>query len=95
MKKRNLILIALAVTMLMVFTQIGAMAKVVPMGASKCVIVPGGSCPICPIIFAVSCHAGGLECTAPNYWACCDWARNICGSPDNIFDNTNCGQCCQ
>ena len=88
MKKRNLILIALAMTLLLVFTQIGTMAS----GDDKCVIVPGGTCPVCPIIRAVSCHAGDLDCGG-NYWSCCNWARGRC-FPENVFDNTNCGQCC-
>ncbi|MBW2990197.1 hypothetical protein KY348_00665 [Candidatus Woesearchaeota archaeon] len=90
MRKRNLILIALAVTLVLVFTQIGAVAA-----PGACVLTPSGGCPICPLINGASCHAGGFGCDAPNYWSCCNWAMSACeeyGKP--VRDNTNCGLCC-
>mgnify|MGYP001482833071 CR=1 FL=1 len=95
MKKRNLILIALAITTIMVFTQIGAMAKIIPMMPAACIIVPHGDCPICDGITGQVCHAGGLTCDAPNYQACCNWAQTTCQYVSyKIKDATNCGSCC-
>jgi len=96
MRKRNLILIALIITTILVFTQIGAMAKVVPLKPPQgaCVIVPYGGCSACPGT-GNSCHAGGTGCDAPDYWSCCNWARSACDDdPAKIHDNTNCGMCC-
>jgi len=86
MKKRNLILIGLAVTLVMVFAQIGAMA--VP---SACVLVPNDGCGTCPGDGA-ACFAGDV-CGSGQYWACCNWAQSNC-EVEKIHDNTKCGLCC-
>jgi len=88
MKKRNLILIALAITMLLVFTQIGAMAR-----PNNCILIPGGACPHCPGVTGSTCHTGGYTCNAPYYDFCCEWAQEQC-NPDDVRDNTDCGMCC-
>ncbi|MBU1198329.1 MAG: hypothetical protein KKF46_06560 [Nanoarchaeota archaeon] len=96
MNKRNLILIALALTTLMVFTQIGAMAKIVPMGASSACILVGNDppCSICEdYVTGNSCHAG-TNCA---YWnSCCNWAFSACaGRTEKIHDNSGCpNECC-
>lgn len=91
MKKRNLILIALAISLVLVFTQLNAMA--VP---GQCIITPGVGCgSSCPPEdpYGSSCNAGGSDCNAVNYWNCCSWAMRTC-NPDKIFDKTECGDCC-
>jgi len=89
MNKRNLILIALAITTVLVFTQIVSMAA-----PAQCIITPGTGCPACPPEneYGSVCHAGGVDCNAEHYWDCCIWAQGTCGL--NVYDKTKCGLCC-
>ena len=96
MKKRNLILIALIVTTLLVFTQIGAMAKVKPLAAHVCIIKTSPECARCdpPSPMGAVCWADDIY----EWIDCCNYCEAlVCFTSEDIRDRTDFAApyCCQ